>query len=197
MSINSQKTPRANMNVMLQEAQIPVRESVEIQGGRLHELEPSHYCGRRALVFESKEKGITVAIRADIPEKSPLRDTQVTSNEALLLLGALTFSLQTQNVETKLINGQRGLEAFVLSSRLCEAESDPGTISRYLNRLQDIVQAIEPVLSLTGQTLIDRVIDAVRLHIAAPTKEVQRVEPVIVPTFDEEARNRMMQQMNQ
>ena len=186
-----------NTGVLLEEAQIKVRESINVQGGKLHELEPAQWCGRRTLVFDEKEKGTTVAIRSEIPEMSPLRNIPVKSSESLTLLGALTFSLQTQDANVKLISGEQGLEAIMVSYRLCAREIDSATLYSHINRIQDIVQTVEPALSKSGRDLVDYVIERVQPQISAPTNEKLKANPVIVPTFDEEERNRMMQQMRQ
>jgi len=187
----------ANTGVLLEEAQIKVRESINVQGGKLHELEPAQWCGRRTLVFDEKEKGTTVAIRSEIPEMSPLRNMSMESPESLTLLGVLTFSLQTQDADVKLISGEQGLEAIMVSHRLCAREIDSATLCHHINRIQDIVQTVEPALSKSGQDLIDYVIEHVQPQISAPTQAELKTNPVIVPTFDEKERNRMMQQVRQ
>lgn len=193
--MSNQKPPRASASALLNETQIAIAESIAVQGGKIHALEPAQWCGRRTLVFDEKGKGITVAIRSELPEMSPLRNVSLTSQEALLLLGALNYSLQAHDADTKLVGGNQGLEAILISRRLCESEIDSSTLSHHLNQIQDIIQSIEPVLSLSGQVLIDSVIEHVRPVISAQTNEALKAEPMIVPTFDEEARNRMMQQM--
>lgn len=197
MSTSDKKNYRANIGELLEEAQIAVRESAETQGGLLHELEPSHCGGRRALVFDGKEKGVTVAVRVEIPEASSLRNQLATSLEALQLLGALTHSLQGHEADARLISGDRGLEAIMVSKRLCERAGDAAKLSTHVNDIQDVVKEIEPALSYSGQTLIDSLLDRVGPRIADLGKDDSTEAAMIVPTFDEAARDRMMRQTQQ
>ncbi|MFS8085545.1 MAG: hypothetical protein ACMG6H_07930 [Acidobacteriota bacterium] len=194
MSKSDQKTYRANISQLLKEAQISIRESAETQGGVLHQLEPAHCGGRRALVFDGKEKGVTIAIRVELPDASSLRNQPVTSPEVLQLLGALTQALQGHDAEARLVGGDRGLEAVMVSKRLCESSLDAERISERLNDMQDVVKEIEPALLLSGQTLIATIIARVGPVIADLSKEESTEEAVIVPSFNEEARDRMMSQ---
>lgn len=193
--MSAQKKARANVSALLQAAQIAIGESIAMPDGQMHVLEPAQWCGRRVLVFEGKERSLTLATRFEIPEMSPLLNVAVTSAEALLLLGTLTFSLQGHDAEVKLVSGKQGLEAIMVNRRLCAAEITAPTLRQELKQLQDIVQMLEPMLALSGQALIDSVLERVRPVIFAPTQQTLKTEPLITPTFDEEARNRMMQQM--
>jgi hypothetical protein len=197
MSTSDPKNYRVNLTELLAEAQISIRESTDTQGGLLHELEPSHCGGRRALVFDRKEKGITVAVRVEIPEASPLRNLSTTSPEVLQLLGALTQSLQGRDAEARLISDDRGVDAIMVSNRLCERSIDAAMLSKHLNQVQDVIKEIEPALSLSGQTLIENIIERVRPVIAEVTKDVSREAAVVVPTFDERARDLMTGQTQQ
>ena len=69
--------------------------------------------------------------------------------------------------------------------------------TKHLNQVQDVIKEIEPALSLSGQTLIENIIERVRPVIAEVTKDVSREAAVVVPTFDERARDLMTGQTQQ
>jgi hypothetical protein len=194
MPTSDKKNYRSNLNEVLEEAQISILERASTQGGMLYELEPSQCGGRRGLVFDNKDKGVTVAVRIEIPEASPIRSRTTSSPEALQLLGALTLTLQGSNAEARLISGERGLEGVIVSQHLCPQSVDASNLGRYLNRLHELVKQIEPTLSLSGQMQTDSIFERVRSVIAEVRKDVPTETAVIVPTFDEAQRNRMMQQ---
>jgi hypothetical protein len=192
--MSNQKSMPVNAAALLQEAQIAVGERIDTTSGSIHELSPSHCRGQKTLVFERKEGGITVAVRVDLPETSVLRNQSLTSSEALTLLGALTLALQQHEAEAKLIAGSQGLEAVMVSARLCDRQLEATALNDHVSRVQDIAQSLEPALAEESPVLVESILERVRPVFAAPTKEIVRDQPIIVPTFDEEARNRMMQQ---
>ena len=194
MPTSDKKNYRSDLNEMLEQAQISISERASTQGGMLYELEPSQCGGRRALVFDNKDKGVTVAVRIEIPKASPIRNRTTASPEALQLLGALTQTLQGSNAEARLVTGARGLEAVMVSQHLCPPSVDASSLGRYLNRVHELVNQIEPALSLSGQTQIDNIFERLRSVVAEVRKEQLTETPVIVPTFDEAQRNRLMEQ---
>jgi len=195
MSTSELRYARGNIGSLLKEAGIAVRESTEMERGSLYEVEPAQCGGRRALVFDGKEKGVTVAVRADIPEQAALRHETLGSVESLALLGALSLALQGHDAQPHLLGGERGLEAVMVSGRLCEREANPDSVHQELGRLEGIVASLEPALTLSGEALREAVLTRVRPSVAGLVSEMSDGErPMIVPTFDEEARDRMMRQ---
>jgi hypothetical protein len=183
------------IEALFKQVQIETPRVTEIGAGRLYELEPTRCGGRQALVLDGKDKGITVALRQEVPENSPLRGEATTSTEALALLGALTAALRAQEVDAELIGGREGLEAVLLSRRLCAREPDADKLNEHLDRLQEIAEALEPALTLSGRAAIDGVLARVRPQLAASPEKIERRQAVIVPTFDEEARDRMLREL--
>jgi len=194
MSTNDQKYSRTNVGAMLEEAQLSIRERTETQGGLLHELEPAHCGGYRAIMFDNKEKGVTIAVRTELPPASQLRSQAPTSQEALSLLGALTLTLQGYGAEARLISGEQGLEAIMVSQRICDRALNADGLKQYLGQLQAIAEEVEPALSLNGQAQIEHVLVRVRPQYADLRQQETHEEAIVVPTFDEEARNRLMKQ---
>jgi hypothetical protein len=195
MSSSYQKNPqsqRTEVRALLEAERIEVSQSLDTQGGRLHELDPAQYGGRQALVFESKDDGVTLAIRIEVPAASPLREEALTSTVALTFLGALTLALQGHKAEAKLISGGLGLEAVLVSRRLGDRELDAAGVGRLLQALQTLAQQVEPALAASGQDVVARILARVRPVKSDLTKQSLAAEPVIVPTFDQEARDRMM-----
>lgn len=195
MSTNDRKNYRSNVSDLLEEAQISIRESTSTQGGQLYELEASHCGGRRALVFDSKEQGVTIAIRIELPQASSIRNRPATSAEALQLLGALTLSLQGRNSEARLVSGEQGVEAIMVSQQLCQRSIDAKSLSNYFSQLQEVVKEIETALALPGQALLDSIIGHVRPVIAEVIKDKSPQGAIVVPTFDEAERDRMMREI--
>lgn len=195
--MSNQKYSKVNASLLLREANIAIRETIDVQSGKLHELEPAEHCGRRALVFEDGENGVTIGIRVELPQTSSLRNIPASSTESLTLLGAITFSLQGHNAHAKLLSGKQGLEAIMVSRQVCESGLDSSALSEYLELIEAVAQSIEPALALSAPASIEAVLEHVRPVVSAPESEILNVEPVIVPTFDEEARNQMMQKTRQ
>jgi hypothetical protein len=196
-TMSNQRVVTPSAAALLQEAQIAIGETTEMQSGSIHELDSSQCRGRRALVFDRKDGGFTIAVRVELPATNTVRGKPVTSSEALELLGGLTLTLQQHDAEAKLMEGGNGVEAVMLSSRVCERNVDAASLNDRLNRLQDIAASVESAIGAPAADVIGRLFEEVRPSVAAPTKEPVRVPPIVVPTFDEEARNRMMQQLRQ
>jgi len=194
MSTSDPKNYETKLTKLLAEAEISILTKTDTQGGLLHELEPSHCGGKRGLVFERQEKDTIVAVRVEIPETNSVRNSPLNSAEALQLLGALTQSLQSRDAEVKLISDDRGVAAILVSNRLCERQINAALLSKRLNQVQELVKEIEPALSSNGQTLIDNIMNRVRPIVAEITRDVSQETAVIVPTFDERARDLMMKQ---
>lgn len=193
--MSTQKNPGNPARELLKDAGVAITETVENRLGQLHALDPAQWSGRKALVFDRKEGGITAAIRVELPESNALRGEALASPEALMLLGALTLALQGRNMDAKLVAGNDGLEAIMLSSHACHCDVDAASLrDKHLKQVSEVAQLVEPVLALKGTALIEGVLARVRPLVGALVKEELKDQPIVVPTFDEQQRSRMMQQ---
>ena len=181
-----------DVNSTLQELGMSVKNSTSTQAGKFYEFEIPDCPGRRGLVFDARDKGINVGIRLDFQENSTLLRAAATSDAALSFLGALSLSLKSQALEAQLITGMEGVEGVMITARVCSAEAGSPIVKERINRIRSVVEALPPVLTEEGRELIDRVLAAVRPQLAASPEKPTVPDALIVPTFDEEARNRMM-----
>lgn len=193
--MSTQKKSGNAARELLKDADVAITETVENRLGQLHALDPAQWSGRKALVFDRKEGGITAAVRIELPESNALRGEALTSPESLVLLGALTLALQGRNMDAKLVAGSDGLEAVMLGSHVCQCDVDAASLrDRHLKQVSDVAQLVEPALALKGTALIESVLARVRPLVGALVKEELKDQPIVVPTFDEQQRSRMMQQ---
>jgi hypothetical protein len=183
---------RYDVNATLQELGMSTIAGTSTQAGRFYEFEIPDCGGRRGLVFEAKDKRLTVGIRLHFQEGCSLLRAAATSDVALSFLGALHFSLQSQALEAQLVTGAEGVEGVIITARACAEEAESPLVEEYINRVRSVVEALHPALKGEGRELIDRVLDAVRPQLAASPEEPTQPDALIVPTFNEEARDRML-----
>ncbi|KRF02358.1 hypothetical protein ASG87_00050 [Frateuria sp. Soil773] len=193
--MTNQKNTGNDVRELLKGAEIAVTETVENRLGRLHQLDPSQWSGRRALVLDRKQGGITAAVRVELPGSSPLRGQALASPEALALLGALTLALQDRGMDAKLIAGGDGLEAVMLNSHACHCDVDADSLrDKHLKEVDEVARLVEPALAQKGTALATAILARVRPLVGALVKEELKAQPIVVPTFDEQERDRMMKQ---
>jgi hypothetical protein len=112
--------------------------------------------------------------------------------DALAFLGALTRSLQSRKLQAQLIAGEHGLEAVLVSRHICRAD-ERSDLGAHVEEIAAVLEGISASLHARGQELIDHVLDRTAPLYAGVMKDLrQPPSGLIVPTFDEEQRDRMM-----
>jgi hypothetical protein len=190
--MSEEQTPK-DVRSALEKAGLSVIGHAETQGGVLHELDPAGSEGRRSLVFDDGTRGMTVAIRVNIPEGSSLAKAPAGSEAALCFLGALTYSIQGRQAEAKLILGSHGVEGILVSRHICAGALAVEKIPQELHDLRQIAGEIDSALAAPGPELIARLLANLSVVTSELARPIPKEEARIVPTFDEEARDRMMQ----
>lgn len=173
------------------EAELAFTAPEAIGRARIREFERPGCPGQRGMVFEDERGATTVGIRLDLPRESSLRDASPTSIEALSVLGALTRSLQSRNLQAQLIGGERGLEALLVSRHICAGEERPD-LRTLVAEISEVLEGIATALEARGQELVDRILDRTAPQYVGVLKDLKPLNPLIVPTFDEAQRDRMM-----
>lgn len=183
----------ANQDVpeMLKEAGLSLKATESMEGVRIHEFERPGCPDQRGVVLGDERRGITVGIRLELPEGASLRNASPTSMEALALLGALSRSLQARGLQAQLLTGQQGLEAVLVSRHLCGGGGRPD-LRQHIADIAEVIEGISPSIHARGEELVERILDRTTLLHAGVLKELKPVSPLVVPTFDETQRDRMM-----
>jgi hypothetical protein len=159
---------------------------------RIREFERPGCAGQRGVVLEDERRGTTVGVRLDLTPNAPLRDVSPTSMDALAFLGALTRVLQSRNLQAQLIGGEHGLEAVLVSRHICGSDQRPD-LRTHVAEISEVIEGIESSLHGRGQELIDSILNRTApLHVGVLKDLRPAIGRIIVPTFDEAQRDRMM-----
>lgn len=175
---------------LFREAGFTIATSTALHGARVYELTSAECAGIRVAVLHTANKGLTLGGRIELSQ-SDLMGTSADSEQALLVLGALTAGLQPQGIEAHFLAGNQGLEGLMLSVHVCQDKGEPEQLKTQIARLARAAEAVAKALAQRGPDRLAAVRLAARLAEAAPA-EVARVQVSVAPTFDLAARDRMM-----
>lgn len=176
------------------EAGFTVAASTAIHGGKVYELTSAECAGVRVAVLHTPGKGLTVGGRVELSQ-SDLKGTSADSEQALLVLGALTAGLQPQGIEAHFLAGNEGIEGLMLSVHVCQDKGEPEQLKASIVKITQAAEAVAKAVTQRGPDRLVAVRQAARLAKAAPA-EVARVQVSVAPTFDLAARDRMMRNTN-
>ena len=179
---------------ILRSAGITVKKHQPIPHGQVYEIETPDCLGFQGIVHETRDEGVTVALRVPLEKDSPLYGLAVNSEQAHLLLGTLTAGLQGQGLQALLLARQDGLEGVLISKHLCESRVEAAIIKEKLSSLKHTAESISSALKTKGKELTAALYKASLLQVAQPSLVNYPVRPMIAPTFDLEARDRMMKE---
>lgn len=192
MSMTTHDWSNQDAPEMMKEAGLSLKATESTDRGRIHEFERLGCPDQRGVVLDDERYGITVGIRLELPEGAPMRNASPMSMEALAFLGALSRSLQARGLQAQLITGQQGLEAVLVSRHICGGGDRPN-FRQHVAEISEVIEGISPSLHARGQELVERILDrTVPLH-AGVLRDLRPTSPLVVPTFDEAQRDRMME----
>jgi len=174
----------------LKQAGIHVGQRTSVACGEVLEAEGPGIAPQSLVIFSSPQEGVQIGARITIPECSKLTGTAATSDQALILLGALTTAAAAQKLSVQALAGANGLEGYMVSAHACD-DTDADHIKTKVRDLRAAAQEIETALAASGE-LKDRILSLARVSAYVPKLQVSDGKPMVVPSFDTQVRDQMM-----
>lgn len=174
----------------IERAGMRIKRRDRMENVDVYEAEPEG-CPDRAVVVFDAEEGMHVGVRLELPAGSDLRGAPVLSDRALLVQGILSVGLQHHHLQVEPLAHAEGLEGFLLTFHLCDHDRD--LLRERHARVDAVAHELSEAFAHPGEDLA-ALKAVVGFRAFAPELAPARAQAAIVPTFDLEARDRMMRE---
>ena len=180
-----------DVTAMLKEARLAYTASPLVGQRRVYEFERPGRADQRGVLVDDGRHGITVGVRLDLMPGDSLRNADPKSIDALALLGALTRSLYSRGLHSQLLTGTKGVEGILVSKHICAGENG-FDIGEEIASISDAIEAISLSLQAKGTERLRQILHrTATLHVGV-LSDIKTPSGLVVPTFDEAQRDRMM-----
>jgi hypothetical protein len=178
------------LEAALKQAGLRVSRLGSMACGEVLEAEGPGVAAQSLVIFTSAHEGLQIGMKVTPPECSKLAGAAPTSDQSLLLLGALTTALNVRKLNVQAQTGANGLESYMITAHLCD-DSDAKQITNRLNELRTAAQEVETALSSAG-VVKDQILSLGRVSAYAPKLLSAEAQAAVVPSFDARVRDQLM-----
>lgn len=177
-----------NINLALQEAGFKIKQRTQFGDNKVVELDPTHSGDHEVFIFES-ERGVLITLHISLDARSNLWRLNPESEKALLILGTLTFGLQSRDIQAGPLTQENGLCGFQLSAHMYPGQVDANHLRNQIAELVEVATRLAGMLHQNEATLIPDILAAVRYYRSAPIQSPLNEHPVVIPKVSEAALN--------
>lgn len=178
------------LDAALKDAGLRVSQRSSVACGEVLEVEGPGIAAQSLAIFTSAHEGLQVGAKVTPPECSKLKGTSPTSDQALLLLGALSSALSARKLNVQSQMGANGFESYMITAHLCD-DSSAAEIAKTIHEVQNAAQEIETAFSSEGD-FKTRILLLGRVSAYAPKLQAVEATAAVVPSFDTRVRDQLM-----